>query len=94
MKPNNPQPELQGQNCAYMCKCGKVHTVTGIVHYGKYLLSCGAAVWALQPKRNGPLKLFPWPGPALTKWELEEKEKAAAAVADSALRTPQSPLKP
>ena len=40
------------------------------------------------------LEISAGPGPALTKWELEEKEKAAAAVADSALRTPQSPLNP
>lgn len=23
---------------------------------------CGRIYWALRPKRNGPMRLFPWPG--------------------------------
>jgi hypothetical protein len=30
-------------------------------HYGKVKCRCGRVYWALQPKRPGPLKLFPHP---------------------------------
>ena len=43
-------------------------------HYDVVRCSCGKFFWALQPKRNGPLKAFPWPGRNLTRAELEEKE--------------------
>lgn len=58
------------------CACGKVHAVDNVVHYDRVILDCGRPYWVLQPKRNGPLTLFPWPGPNLTRAELAAKEAA------------------
>ena len=60
----------------YDCTCGRIHQCTGVIHYGRYYLKCGRMVWALQPKRNGPLVLRTWPGPPLTAKELAAKEAA------------------
>ena len=62
------------------CSCGKVHQCSGVTHYGRYVLKCGRAVWALQPRRNGPLVLRDWPGQPLTRRELEEREKSEKPV--------------
>jgi hypothetical protein len=68
-------PPPATETCSHKCACGKTHVVDGIEHYGRYILSCGARVWALRPLRNGPLVLKPWPGPALTAREFAEREK-------------------
>lgn len=62
------------------CSCGKVHQCSGVVHYGCYQLKCGRLVWALQPRRNGPLVIRDWPGQPLTARELKEKEAAATSA--------------
>lgn len=53
--------------------CGAVHRFS-CAHYTIALQPCGRKFWALQPKRGGELKLFPWPGLPLTRRELAEKE--------------------
>jgi hypothetical protein len=52
--------------------CGKIHRVEA-VHYDRIITDCGRPWFVLQPKRNGPLVLFPHPGPALTRREYAEK---------------------
>jgi hypothetical protein len=39
-------------------------------HFEVFKCECGMFVWALQPKRNGPLKIVRWPGGNLTKSEV------------------------
>ena len=72
-RPSNPDPGPQ--EVSVVCTCGKTHCFN-IRHYDRVLLSCVRPMWALQPKRNGPLVMFPWPGPALTARELAAKEAA------------------
>jgi len=62
------------ETVAFECRCGRVHVVNEVEHYGRYILGCGVRVWALRPLRNGPLKLFLWPGPAMSSRELAQKE--------------------
>lgn len=59
------------------CPCGKLHRVEA-QHYDRMIMECKRPYWALQPKRNGPLVLFPHPGPNLTRQEMAELEKAKA----------------
>ena len=54
------------------CPCGVKHLFPAN-HYDRFIVSCGRRYWALQPKRNGELKLFPWPGENLTRREMIEK---------------------
>jgi hypothetical protein len=56
------------------CPCGKPHELAEAGHYDRFKMSCGRLYWTLQPKRNGPLVLYPWPGPNLKAWELAELE--------------------
>ncbi len=45
------------------CECG-ARIITEVGHYDiARCPKCDCRWWALQPKRNGPLKLFLWPGP-------------------------------
>jgi hypothetical protein len=57
---------------AFHCACGSVHHIS-VQHYDRVIVSCGRPYWALQPKRNGPLRMFPWPGSNLTRQEYREK---------------------
>ena len=58
--------ERATQWCQVDCSCGQKHGAN-LGHYDRVQGSCGKVYWALQPKRNGPLVLFPWPGfPGLT----------------------------
>ena len=57
------------------CACGMIHRVEA-EHYDRIQTQCGRKWFVLQPKRNGPLVLFPHPGVALTRWEMAEKEAA------------------
>jgi hypothetical protein len=43
------------------CECGRNGTVR-LRHYELVRCECGLVYWALRPKRNGAMKLFPWPG--------------------------------
>lgn len=54
------------------CACGKIHIVEAD-HYDRIILDCGRKFFVLQPKRNGPLELRPWPGPNLTREEYKAK---------------------
>ena len=65
------QPATE-QYCSIECDCGK-KIGTYFRHYDVARCSCGRAWWALQPKRNGPLALSIWPGPNLTRAEMEGK---------------------
>ena len=61
------------------CACGKVHRVEA-EHYDRIIVECGAKVWALQPRRGGPLVLFPWPGRNLTREEMTGQKSAEQIV--------------
>ena len=67
---------IPAQTFVRNCGCGSTGQVV-LGHYEIGRCPCGRFFWALQPKRNGPLALFPWPGPTLTKWQLEEQDKNA-----------------
>jgi len=69
-KPANPTGK---QLVIHACECGRAHHLT-VGHYDRMLLKCGRMMWALQPKRNGPLVMFPWPGPPMPARELAQKE--------------------
>ena len=64
------------QRLTVACECGAVHCVPDAQHYDRVMAKCGRKYWVLQPKRNGELKLFPWPGPALTRAEMKAREEA------------------
>ena len=49
------------QFCQVDCVCGERHGQY-LGHYDRMQASCGRVYWALQPKRNGHLQLFTWPG--------------------------------
>lgn len=52
------------------CECGK--KLVGVFgHYDRKICPCGRGYWALQPKREGPLAIYPWPGPNFTRTEME-----------------------
>jgi hypothetical protein len=56
--------------------CGRCGKKGGgyLRHYEVMTTCCGEFVWALQPKRSGPLKLFPHPGFAQRPAEPEEDD--------------------
>ena len=62
----------RAQLVSVACACGVKHLFP-CGHYDRVIVSCGRRYWALQPKRNGELKLFPWPGENLTRREMIEK---------------------
>ena len=65
----------------YHCTCGKTHTITTVVHhYDRVTLCCGSIVWAIQPKRDGPLVISPWPGRNLTREEMGGRPSAETIV--------------
>ena len=66
---------MKSETLTVVCPCGAIYRTT-IEHYQKVMPKCGRTYWALQPHRNGPLQLFPWPGPNLTREQM--KERAAA----------------
>ena len=67
------------QTLTVECPCLAVHCVT-LQHYERVKVKCGRIYWALQPKRGGPLELFPWPGPNLTREEMTGKKSAEQIV--------------
>lgn len=44
-----------------ICDCGP-RVGQYLAHYDVMRCSCGKFFWSLQPKRDGPLVMFPWPG--------------------------------
>lgn len=60
------------QMVSVACSCGVNHLFS-CGHYDRVIVSCGRRYWALQPKRDGALKLFPWPGENLTRREMIDK---------------------
>jgi hypothetical protein len=42
-----------------ICECGGGAYLS---HYDLMRCACGKWFWALRPKKNGPLVMFPWPG--------------------------------
>lgn len=58
------------------CPCGTQHRFTA-KHYDVGRAQCGRFFWALQPKRNGAMKMFPWPGPNLTREEMKALQPSA-----------------
>ncbi len=56
-----PIQPAQRQRLSIRCECGS-HCGQTLAHYEIVKCNCGNCYWALQPRRNGPLKLFPWPG--------------------------------
>jgi len=43
------------------CQCGK-KCGCYLRHYERVRCACDRVYWALRPKRNGPMQLWPWPG--------------------------------
>jgi len=75
---NQNQP-IVPQN--YKCPCGKTLIVANeLRHYMRIILACGNVVWALQPRRGGPLVLYPWPGPNLTREQMGGRPSAETIV--------------
>jgi hypothetical protein len=54
--------EIPPQNFTVPCDCSR----KGVVKLGHYEVArcpqCNCQFWAVQPKRNGPLVIRPWPG--------------------------------
>jgi len=69
--------QVPAERLTVTCECGAVHVFTlGWHEVGR--AKCGHSFWALQPRKNGPLQIFLWPGPPMTKWEQRDaalKEK-------------------
>ncbi len=49
------------QSVEIQCVCRRA-CAWRMAHYEVTRCTCGKGWWALQPKRNGPLVAFPWPG--------------------------------
>ena len=67
---SDPKPTREIQEVKVKCPCGRTHVFNG-GHYDRVIMSCGRPYWILQPKRAGQFVLFPWPGPNLTRAEME-----------------------
>ena len=64
-KAQRPESKVQGPGTTWLAhECGFCGAKGGayLAHYGVMRCSCGNFVWALQPRRDGPLELFPHPG--------------------------------
>jgi len=61
------------------CACGSLHRFA-TKHYEVSRVACGRFYWALQPRRNGNLQLFPWPGPNLTREQMTGQKSAEQIV--------------
>jgi hypothetical protein len=70
---NATQPVLHP--VALRCGCGHKQQLT-VKRYDVVRCACGKFWWALQPRRNGPLRLSLWPGPNLTAAELKARDEA------------------
>ena len=70
---------MERQAVSVRCQCGGTHRVS-VCHYDRVVLPCGKPYWTLQPRRNGPYELKPWPGPNLTRVEMGGRPSAATIV--------------
>jgi hypothetical protein len=61
------------------CPCGATHRFA-VAHYDRVIVKCRRLYWALQPKRSGPLALFPWPGHNLSREEMGGRPSAETIV--------------
>lgn len=78
MSAKQERPESKQQYCSVECACGKkIGAYFG--HYDIKHCACGRSWWALQPKRNGPFQLFPWPGDHRIKAAKEYAQQEASA---------------
>jgi hypothetical protein len=64
--------QVAQQHVTFECHCGRRYSGT-VGHYDRVLPDCNHPHWALQPKRGGPLVMYPWPGPNLTRAEYAAK---------------------
>jgi hypothetical protein len=48
------------------CECGK-KCAAYLRHWERVRCFCGRVYWALRPKKDGQMKLFPWPGDYVTQ---------------------------
>ena len=66
MKGNRQSPSADSKPgttwLSHTCPVCEVKGGTYLSHYGVMRCSCGSFFWALQPRRDGPLVLFPHPG--------------------------------
>ena len=67
------QPQIPPRVMDTPCPCGLIHRFV-LGHYDVGAAKCGRQYWALQPERDGALKLFPWPGENLTRQEMADRE--------------------
>ena len=70
---------MESQNVAVKCQCGTLHRFRA-QHYDRVIVECGRKYWTLQPRRDGPYLLKPWPGPNLTREEMTGQKSAAQIV--------------
>ena len=69
--PRNPNPPMVEEWVKNICDCGAGGRAM-VYHYDVVRCDCGHRYQALRPKRNGPLKLFPFPGHYWEKIKLPE----------------------
>ena len=55
------RPSPKEQYVKVPCDCGRAGGQY-LAHYELVRCDCGKFFWALQPRRDGPLVAFPWPG--------------------------------
>jgi len=55
------RPTNKEERLSMRCRCGNAFSAM-MQHYDLVTCKCSRIFWALQPHRDGPLKLFPWPG--------------------------------
>lgn len=73
MAKESQREEFKAEDVAHHCDCGKTHLLRGVFHYDRVFLSCQRIVWALRPRRGGPLEMHPWPGQNLTREEMADQ---------------------
>lgn len=72
MSAKQERPASHEQYCSVECACGE-KIGTYFAHYDIARCLCGRSWWALQPKRNGPFKLYLWPG----DWRMKAAKESA-----------------
>ena len=64
---------MSGERLSIECPCGARHSGQ-FSRYQVVTAKCGRSFWALQPDRGGPLKLYAWPGPNLSREQMKQLE--------------------
>lgn len=63
VRTHRARAEMPRERIEHVCQCGNTIRVV-IEHYQRVQCKrCDATYWALQPRRNGPLVLFPFRKP-------------------------------